>query len=90
MIKCLLPVEMEQRLVDSICFKYLLNYFPGHQCKPPAYVFIQTQPKPPWERRDPRYKAMILEDKDRFEAMGIDTCMKVKNKSQAVDNLTTP
>nr|GEY43910.1 hypothetical protein [Tanacetum cinerariifolium] len=80
MIKCLLPVEMKERRVDNICFKYLLNNFPRHQCKPPAYVFLQTELKPPWERHYPRYKTMILEDKDRFQDESIDTYKQLKTK----------
>ncbi|GJU50157.1 hypothetical protein Tco_1219712 [Tanacetum coccineum] len=65
MIKC--PNLME------IFFKNLLNYFAGHGCKPPAFVFLRIEPKPPWARRDQRDKTMILEDKDRFKARTIDT-----------------
>ncbi|GKB14337.1 hypothetical protein Tco_0848260 [Tanacetum coccineum] len=46
-----------------------------HQYLPPMFVFLQTEPKPPWELHDPRYKTMILEDKDRFLEESIDTCM---------------
>ncbi|GJS85853.1 hypothetical protein Tco_0752394 [Tanacetum coccineum] len=49
--------------------------------KPPKFVFLQTQPKPPWERRDPMYKTMSLEDKTHFEARSIDTCKQLKTKS---------
>ncbi|GJR27567.1 hypothetical protein Tco_1103799 [Tanacetum coccineum] len=45
--------------------------------KPPKFVFLQTQPKPPWERHNPRYKTMILEDKDRFQAWSIVMCLYV-------------
>nr|GEW22110.1 hypothetical protein [Tanacetum cinerariifolium] len=65
------------------------TFHPDRQ-SPPKFVFLQTGHEPPWQPCDPRYKIMSLEDKARFEAMGIDTYMKVKNKSQAVDNLTTP
>ncbi|GJS41995.1 hypothetical protein Tco_0567038 [Tanacetum coccineum] len=65
MLKCLSPME--------IFFKNLLNYFAGHRWKPPAFVLLQIDPKPPWERHDPGYKTMILEDKDRFQARSIDT-----------------
>ncbi|GJW90597.1 hypothetical protein Tco_0168150 [Tanacetum coccineum] len=66
------------------------NTFHPDRQSPPKFVFLQTGHEPPWQPCDPRYKIMILEDKARFEAMCINTCMKVKNKSQAVDNLTTP
>ncbi|GJS57075.1 hypothetical protein Tco_0651859 [Tanacetum coccineum] len=46
MIKCLSPMEM--------FVKNLLNYFAGHRCKPPAFVFLRTELKPPWEPHDPR------------------------------------
>ncbi|GKA67574.1 hypothetical protein Tco_0767491 [Tanacetum coccineum] len=46
-----------------------------HQYPPPMFVFLQTEPKPPWELHDPRYKTMILEDKDHFQDGSIDTCM---------------
>nr|GEU32075.1 hypothetical protein [Tanacetum cinerariifolium] len=56
--------------------------------KPPKFVFLQPKNEPPWKPAG--CKIMSLEDKACFEAMGIDTCMKVKNKSQVVYNLTTP
>ncbi|GKA69291.1 hypothetical protein Tco_0775355 [Tanacetum coccineum] len=68
MIKCLSPMEMKQIRVENLCFKNLLNYFAGHRCKPPGFVFLQTEPEPPWKPHDTRYKAMSLEDKTRFQA----------------------
>nr|GEX00972.1 tryptophan--tRNA ligase [Tanacetum cinerariifolium] len=42
--------------------------------KPPKFVFLQTEPEPPW--KPPEYKIMSLEDKARFEARSIDTCKR--------------
>ncbi|GJU25957.1 hypothetical protein Tco_1164578 [Tanacetum coccineum] len=71
-------------------FRCVKTFPPDHQCSPPKFVILQSEDEPPWEPHNLKYITMSLEDKARFEAMGIDTCMKVKNKSQTVDNLTTP
>ncbi|GJV66060.1 hypothetical protein Tco_1476888 [Tanacetum coccineum] len=71
-------------------FRCVETFPPDHQCSPPKFVILQSEDEPPWEPHNLKYITMGLEDKAHFEAMGIDTCMKVKNKSQAVDNLTTP
>ena len=38
----------------------------GHKCYPPKFVFLQTEPKPPWKPHDTWYTTMSLEDKTRF------------------------
>ncbi|GJT40965.1 hypothetical protein Tco_0940830 [Tanacetum coccineum] len=52
-----------------------------HQYPPPMFVFLQTELKPHWELHDRRYKTMILEDKDRFQEGSIDTCMRMRMKT---------
>ena len=53
---------MKRKSVGNLCFKCVLNYFSGHQCKLHAIVFLD----PPWEPHDPSYTTMNLEDKARF------------------------
>ncbi|GKD64913.1 hypothetical protein Tco_1307021 [Tanacetum coccineum] len=51
--------------------------------KPPKFVFLQPQPKPPWERCEPRAAQNLgLEDKAVFLDGSIDMCMKTKSKEQ--------
>ncbi|GJT16480.1 DNA helicase [Tanacetum coccineum] len=61
---------IESMLVILCCVN---TFFIGPQCCPPKLVFLRIEPKPPWERGDPRYKTMILEDRDRFQVRSIDT-----------------
>lgn len=61
-------------------FRCLEICYHGHQWHPPKFVFLQTEPEPPWEPGDPRYKTMSLEDKAHFQAWGIDTWIRVKDQ----------
>ncbi|GJZ88253.1 hypothetical protein Tco_0660035 [Tanacetum coccineum] len=80
MIKYFSPMEMTQRRVDNLCFKNLLNYFAGHRCKPPAFVFLQSGHDPPSKSHEPSYTTMSLEDKARFEARSIDTYLNANQR----------
>nr|GEW23444.1 leucine-rich repeat protein [Tanacetum cinerariifolium] len=69
-------------LFIPLCFRCVKTYHPGHRCHPPKLVFLQTEPNPPWTPRYIGYKIMSLEDKARFQAQSIDTCLKLKTKSK--------
>ncbi|GJT81089.1 hypothetical protein Tco_1055431 [Tanacetum coccineum] len=77
-LQCLATTDIQAYCQRGLCFCCLKMSLVSHQCCPPTFVFLRIEPKPPWEPRDPRYKTMILEDKDRFQDGSIDTCMRSK------------
>ena len=58
-------------------FRCVETFHHGPQCPPPKFVFLQTEPKPPWKSHDTWYTTMSLEDKTRFQAWGIDTIISM-------------
>ncbi|GJY60765.1 hypothetical protein Tco_0461422 [Tanacetum coccineum] len=67
-----LPLVIEDMLAILLCLE---TFPPGHQCSPPKFVILQSEDEPPWEPHNLKYITMSLEDKARFQARSIDTCM---------------
>ena len=75
------PVQFSASLFITLGFRCMKICHSGHPCYPPKFVFLQTEPKPPWTPPETRYTAMSLEDKARFQARSIDTHIKTKSLS---------
>ncbi|GKD88334.1 hypothetical protein Tco_1363841 [Tanacetum coccineum] len=74
------PKEIQIIRSHGLCFHCPETFHLNRMC-PPKFVFLQSEPEPPWKPHDTRYTTMSLEDKTRFQERSIDTYMKFITKS---------